>query len=176
MYDRHNCRVVRNKGLIPHVSKTELIPIQYPCLRWISSAASQLYLSTYLMICSVTIGGFTVGQQSWRESWLTLPWHTLNSRKHKVGMIYAPFRMQMMAYFGCVRSERWSLAQSWDQEGTWIKIPDQVPVGWFSCQAAKKKFNITNFQSRRTQTLLRQLPGCISLDILGLSTHIEAKN
>ena len=61
-----------------------------------------------------------------------------------------------------------------DQGGIGIKIPDQVPAGWFSCQAAKKKLQWQIFSAKGPRHCW--LPGCISLNILGLSTHIEAKN
>ena len=52
---------------------------------------------------------------------------------------------------------------------------DQGPVGWFGCQATNFFFDIPHFQRKKTQTLLRYLTECISLNILGLSTHRSQK-
>ena len=135
------------------------------------------------------MGGFTVGQlwsqlwsklvdqlqQSWRESWPTLPWNTLNCRKHKVGMIYAwnPFGMQIFAYFGCVRSckVKWGtklgskLATNWPREPRFASQLDEVgqtlsfqlgkswSPNWGSSWATVKQPNRTEWSRGRNNNL-----------------------
>ena len=71
---------------------------------------------------------------------------------------------------------QWGWAWFLIAKGYWDFNPGPG-VGWLvGHQATKSFFDIPYFQHKRTQTLLRYLTGCISLNILGLSTHIEAKN